>query len=704
MSEDTSSFQSSSDSSDTLERAGSLAESLSRISSLLISTGDITNQSKDSARALAGSGFVNGFIPTSYTAAELAAMGLPGIPTSPRLVRLKAAKLGWASQLRPRQDGPSERVFSLSDLPLPAQAAILQREPPTTELAAPNNTVPAKFRQAAFERARRVEHARRLMREGMSTMAAYEAAAAGPNCSPRSLRRWDAQVKGKPRSQWETILLPRGGTPANVADCHPDAWEYLKSFFLNGSFGSWSVGYRTLCTVAKNKGWAPIPSERTLRRRFQAEVPASAVIYWREGPEALANLYPAQERDRSNLPPGKFMNADGHLADVFVEWPDGEKHRAFIVAFQDLGSGFFTSFRIDKTESAKLVRAAFGDMCVQYGIPDECYFDNGRAFASKENTGGMKTRYRFTPDTAEAMKGVFTRLGVTVHWTKPYNGRAKPIERAWKNICENISKHPVFVGAYTGNSPMHKPHEYGSRAIPLNQFYAIVAALIAEENACTGRRSKSCNGRSFEEVFNEGYAKTIPTKLTEEQMRVLMLTSTKALVRRSNSCIHLYKNRYWCDALKDFGGNEVVVHYDHTRLHDGLYVYRFDGEFVGHAPCIEAVGFTDTKAASAHAKAMGDFRKANTKLAKAYKTWTDAELATAHFDAIGLTVPAAPPTTTVVRGAFGVGKAPAITPKVESTHEERVRSATSHNLILDVGGVGSPARSGLQRRRTAVNE
>ncbi|HOK71525.1 MAG TPA: hypothetical protein PLM83_08745, partial [Bacillota bacterium] len=34
-----------------------------------------------------------------------------------------------------------------------------------------------------------------------------------------------------------------------------------------------------------------------------------------------------------------------------------------------------------------------------------------------------------------------------VHWTTPYHGQSKPIERAWKTLCEEVSKHPKFAGA-----------------------------------------------------------------------------------------------------------------------------------------------------------------------------------------------------------------------------------------------------------------
>jgi hypothetical protein len=61
-----------------------------------------------------------------------------------------------------------------------------------------------------------------------------------------------------------------------------------------------------------------------------------------------------------------------------------------------------------------------------------------------------------------------------IHWVTPYHGQAKPIERAWLDFCGRIAKHPAFAGAYTGNSPVAKPENYGSRAVKWADFERVV--------------------------------------------------------------------------------------------------------------------------------------------------------------------------------------------------------------------------------------
>jgi hypothetical protein len=644
----------------------------------------------------------------SFSAAELATLGLPGVPRTARGVRKRASRASWNSYLRPRDDGPPERVYPLATLPKAAQVALVRCSSPSepeevsdvVDSPSPEAVViNESYRRVAEERARLVELARRYIAQGLSAGRAYEEAVAGSEHSARSLRRWESLVRGVARSEWTTVLLPRGGQPANVADCHPEAWAYIKSDYLRASKPAWSACYRRLMTVAAKHGWQPIPHERTLRRRLEAEVTATVLTYHREGVEAVGNLYPAQERDRSMFCANQAVNADGHRFDVMVAWPDGKEERPILVGFQDLYSNKLLAWRLDRSETADLVRLTAGDLCSKYGVPEFCYFDNGRAFAAKTNTGGTKTRFRFTRDTAEAARGTLVQLGITVHWCKPYSGRSKPIERAWKDLCENIAKHPACSGAYTGNSVVTKPHDYGTRAIPLEEFYTIVAAQVAEHNARDGRQTRICAGRSFDVTFAESYEKSAPRKLTEAQYRILFLASTQVRIRKSDGCINLFGNRYWGEACKDIRGADVVVRYDSAALHDGLFVYHPNGDYIGHAPVLETTGFADTRAARDHARAKSTFAKAIKKVAEAEKTFTDAELGRLHLDAQGIVNTPPAPSTVVVRANFRVGQVPAITPKVEPTREERVVQLDQDNFLLDVGAV---AKSGLQRRRQPI--
>jgi hypothetical protein len=206
-------------------------------------------------------------------------------------------------------------------------------------------------------------------------------------------------------------------------------------------------------------------------------------------------------------------------------------------------------------------------------------------------------------------------LGVDVHWTLPYSGQSKPIERAWRDLCDSIAKHPAFEGAYTGNSPDAKPENYGSRAIPLDTFLQIVGQGIALHNARTGRRTRVCAGvKSFDQAFNDSYEKSVIRKATAEQLRMCFLAVENIRPDATNGSIRIAGNRYWSELLLEHMGKPLSARFDPDDLQAGVHLYRLDGVYLGFADCVEAVGFADTAAAREHARKRNAFRKA-TKLA-----------------------------------------------------------------------------------------
>jgi putative transposase len=143
-------------------------------------------------------------------------------------------------------------------------------------------------------------------------------------------------------------------------------------------------------------------------------------------------------------------------------WNEGA---ALLVLWIDLFSGLPLSRRVDRTENLDAVRLSFGD-ALSYGIPAEVYLDNGRAFAAKWMSGRIKHRFRFKL-MPEEPAGIFNLLGIKVHWTKPYHGQAKPIERFFREVKDRITKHPAFAGAYLGANPKDAPEHRGQRVIPI---------------------------------------------------------------------------------------------------------------------------------------------------------------------------------------------------------------------------------------------
>lgn len=576
-----------------------------------------------------------------YTPADLAALNLPEVPATVRGVNATATREGWQSEKntlgqplarkRKGRGGGWEYHFSL--LPHRAQLKLVADErrreraatEPTRKVQKADvdrdqmwgwyDALPSKIKAKAEERLRILDAVRDLRRGGMLKNLAVELVAEKEGVSSSTVWNWLNLCAGKDRADWLPYLAPRHVGRTKTVECHADAWEALKADYLRLSKPPFESCYRRVKAIADANGWG-MPSQRTLERRMATEIPKAVMILLREGEDALRDMYPAQERDRTSLHAMEAVNIDGHKWDVFVRWPDGTISRPLMVAIQDLYSNKCLAWRVDKSENSDLVRLALADVFRDYGLFDRIYMDNGRAFASKYITGGTPNRYRFKVKP-EDPTGILTNLDIEVTWTRPYSGQSKPIERMFRDFCDNIAKHPVFEGAYTGNKPDAKPENYGTKAVPLDEFLAVVEDGIRLHNARPNRRTRVCQGsKSFDDVFNASYAISPIRKATEEQVRMCLLAAQNVRTDIRSGAIKLLENRYWSDCLHDHINQAVTVRFDPDRLHDGVHVYRLDGGFIGHAACIDAVGFSDTSAARDHAAKRKRYIKATKEAAE----------------------------------------------------------------------------------------
>jgi hypothetical protein len=616
-----------------------------------------------------------------FSAAELAEMGLPGLPTTQAKVRDAIERAGHAAaeheglRWRRRAGRGGGVEYHLACLPMAARAKLAFAERQAAE-APPEVAAeglwewfarqPDKKKAKARARLAALDAVETLVRAGEGRVLAMQMIAAEQKIALSSLYEWAKLVHGVPRADWLPALAPRHAGGRESADCTPEAWEAIKADFLRPERPNFTDCYRRLQSLAAREGWT-IPAERTLHRRMMA-IPEQQRVLLRDGVDALRRMFPAQRRDRGVFHALEAVNADGHSWDVFVRWPDGSIARPHMCAFQDLFSGKILSWRVDQALTWHSVRLAFGDLVERFGIPRACWLDNGREFAAKRITGGQKNRYRFKLREEEP-EGLMTTLGVEVHWTTPYHGQAKPIERAFRDFATGLAKHPAFAGAYTGNSPMAKPDNYGSRAIPLDQFLAVVSEGIAEHNAREGRRSPTCAGRSFDATFAASYASVPIRRATAEQRRLWLLAAEAVRVRSQDGTIHLFGNRYWSEFLLAHRGGQVVVRFDPQALAEPLHVYAADGRYLGAADCQEAAGFDSVEAAQTQARRWKQFLRATRQASEIQERMSIDELARR----LPKIEAAEPPEPRLVRPLFSGSAALRAEPNAERQQDDEAR-------------------------------
>ncbi len=264
------------------------------------------------------------------------------------------------------------------------------------------------------------------------------------------------------------------------------------------------------------------------------------------------------------------------------------------------------AWRIGESESTTLARLAVYDMIRDVGIPKRLTTDNGRAFASKFFTGGTTTRFRGKVLETDPT-GLLVALGIDIDWALPYRGQSKPIERAFRDLCDTISRAPATEGAYTGPNPQQKPENYGSRAMGWDEFVAHVGQGIALHNARLGRTGRDYRGRSFDQVFADTFVEI--GKASPEQLRMALLAAEQLRVDRQTGEIKLFGNRYWAPECGQLHGQLVTVRFDPDNLHSEVHVYAQNGRFLLTVPVVADTGWGDAEGARVSAKRWKGVRR-----------------------------------------------------------------------------------------------
>lgn len=193
-------------------------------------------------------------------------------------------------------------------------------------------------------------------------------------------------------------------------------------------------------------------SDSTFRRYLKdfRERFSHIICLAREGFKAYEDKFaPYLSRDFSMLEPGDVWVADGKTLDFMVKHPvHGRPVRMVLIVFTDAASRAVMGWQLMPTANTLSVAAAFMHACMAFGRPPKCvYLDNGKEF---------KNKFFLGDEGFENCMGLYSRLGVAVHFAKPYNGKAKPVERFFGTMGTQLeNKLPSYIGNAITNKPAH---------------------------------------------------------------------------------------------------------------------------------------------------------------------------------------------------------------------------------------------------------
>lgn len=550
------------------------------------------------------------------------------------------------------------------DLPAETRAALVAAE----HGVEPDAADPALWARLAYATPKaRTEAERRfeavvavgeLVEGGATRGAAIDTAAAQSGASTSSLRRWLAMVEGFDRSDWPAALAPRHSREGRKAEIAPEMWKFFVGLIKeSGPIMGIRNAWRTTKALAEATG-ADWPSYDAVLARWNA-LPAQERAFLQHGTKARDALIPHQTRSVAHLHAMEIVNLDGRYADAFAEWEDGTVSRPIVLTAQDVHTRKILGRVYAKTENSDDIKELVLQLCDRWGVPDCILCDNGRGFMAKKMAAGAGRRFRWNVD--DGTLGLFAKAGIKLMVAKPYNGRAKPIERHFREDAREIDAGPEFRGAHCGSRPDAKPEDYAGKAVSIATFVEVYEGCSAEQNARLGRRTELCGGgKSFDQVFEESWSGRPRRVLTMLQRLYLSQDERLAMPDRRTGEIRLLGHRYWSpvaqDALMRHCGKRVRVLYDPKNLAAGVRVEDLQRRVIAaELPRLAPGRFDSTEDARDHARAVQAAKRAVQLQERATRAQVLAALGSRQP---GNTVPTSP-SDGVIQGNFSPAARPA---------------------------------------------
>lgn len=367
------------------------------------------------------------------------------------------------------------------------------------------------------------------------------------------------------------------------------AWEIFKYYYLDESqysikqcfdFTTW------WCEKEQPELLDELPGYHSFRRALKT-IPFAVIKLFREGDKAYQDdAEPYITRLYDDLEVNEVWVADNHTLDV-ISIDDGTKklHRLYLSAFQDVRSRKLVGWYLTDTPNSDAVLYALRKAIIKHGIPRYIYTDNGREFLCFD-VGG-RGRRKTAKSEEHTPPPIFARLGIDFWNAKVRNGRAKIIERAFREYKENFSR---LLKGFTGGNPMNKPeilkYQVKSGNLVLDskvrEFFDTYIEGMYNKKPQNGA---GMHGRSPEEVFFQELV-TVRRASASDLNLMLMRSTRMQTVREKGVYLEFYGQRYYywdTDFLLNYQGHKVYMRYDPENLQE-VRVYNEKDEYLRTVP------------------------------------------------------------------------------------------------------------------------
>lgn len=325
----------------------------------------------------------------------------------------------------------------------------------------------------------------------------------------------------------------------------------------------------------QQQGQSYIPADITFRKyaNWFKKNNYDKWVLARDGEKALSDkVEPYIKRDASLLEVGDILVADGHVLNFNVINPFTDKPiRATLVGFLDWKSTALVGYEIMLEENTQCIASALRNSIINLDmIPKVVYQDNGRAFRAKyfnDDRGFSELGFN----------GLYSKLGIETVFARPYNARAKVIERFFKEFQEGFEKLlPSYVGSAIQNKPAYLMRNEKLHKQLHNDFVPTLDETINMIDMWLSfKNSQPCPNipdKTIAEVLEERKKQNIDIN----QLDDLMLATEVKTIQRNG--IRFLNCDYFDERLYGFK-SKVLIKYNLFDL-TSIKVYTTKGEYL----------------------------------------------------------------------------------------------------------------------------
>lgn len=325
----------------------------------------------------------------------------------------------------------------------------------------------------------------------------------------------------------------------------------------------------------KEQGQSFIPADITFRRyaKWFKDNNYDKWILARDGEKALSDkVEPYIKRDASLLEVGDILVADGHkLAFQVINPFTGKPCRATLVGFLDWKSTALVGYEIMLEENTQCIASALRNAIINLDmIPKVVYQDNGRAFKAKYFTDNKGF-------TELGFQGLYSKLGIETVFARPYNAKAKVIERFFKEFQEGFEKLlPSYVGSNIQNKPAYMMRNEKLHKNLHNEYIPTIEETIKMIDVWLNfKNSQPCPNvpsKTISEVLSERKIQNININTLDD----LMLAAEVKTIQRNG--IRFLNCDYFDERLYGFK-SKVLIKYNLFDL-TKIKVFTPKGEYL----------------------------------------------------------------------------------------------------------------------------